>query len=474
MPSLQKNIIYSSILTCANYVFPLITFPYVSRVLGVTNIGICNFVDSVINYFILFAMMGIGIIGVREIASCGEDREKRDRIFSCLFFLNGLTTGIALVILTLAIFLVPQLWQYHTLMFIGAAKLLFSAFTIEWFFRGIENFKYITNRTIIVKSIYVASIFIFVRYKEDYVVYYIITAAFITIINALINFKYSTRFVSLRVHGIKVFSYAKPFFILGTYALLTSMYTSFNTTFLGFEGGVTEVGYYTTATKLFTIVLSLYSAFTGVMMPRMSTLITDGKIDEFKQKLNTSNELLLAFSIPIIMFGMIYAPEIVWLIAGNGYEGAITPMRIIMPLVFVIGYEQILVIQTLMPLRKDRAILTNSIIGACIGVLLNIIIVPRLGGIGSATVWLSSELVVLVCAQYFVTRYISFNFPFARFVRYTIISLLPCLVCLLQKEMYPSIVTDGIAILVSGCYYVLVYLFIIKIPTLRKIVKLDK
>lgn len=471
MASLKKNVVYSSILTCAGYVFPLITYPYVSRVLGVTNIGTCNFVDSIINYFSLISMMGMATIGVREIAACGNDIDKRSKVFSNLFWLNALTTLIACVALLIAIFTVRQLYEYKTLMFIGFVKLATNFLAIEWFFRGIENFKYITNRSIAVKTIYVIAVFVFVHDANDIVIYYFLSAVFITAINAFLNLNYARKFVHLLRKGITFKPYIKSILILGLYSFLTSMYTTFNTAFLGFEGGPKEVGYYTTATKLFTVILSLYTAFTSVMMPRMAALLSEGKIKEFKDKLDTSNELLMAFTIPLVIISFIYAPEIIRILSGKGYEGAIIPMRIIMPLVFVIGYEQILVIQTLMPLKKDKAIFINSVVGASVGIILNFLLVPTFKCIGSAAVWLCSEMGVLISAQFFVVKYIKVSFPVRRLLRFIAISILPIILCLGIKILTTSILLRISILLVVAIYYLYIYVYVFKIPLLINTLK---
>lgn len=163
MSNIKKNFLYSSILTTANYIFPFLTYPYVSRVLGVHNIGICNFVDSIINYFILFSMMGIAATGIREIAKSKNNPENRNRIFSSLFILNTISTTIALIILIISIYSVPKLYEYKELMYIGALKLVCNYLLIDWLYRGLEEFKYVTIRTIIVKCIYVGAVFIFIR-----------------------------------------------------------------------------------------------------------------------------------------------------------------------------------------------------------------------------------------------------------------------------------------------------------------------
>lgn len=410
MATLKKNILYSSILTTANYIFPLLTYPYVSRVLGVDKIGICNFVDSIINYFILFSMLGIGIIGIREIAKNKNVKEDLNNTFNSLFFLNTISTTIMLILLIIAINIVPKLYEYKELMYIGAFKLIFNYLLIEWLYKGLEDFKFITNRTIIVKCIYVIAVFLLINDVEDYKLYYLISSLMI-IINAIINIIYSRKFIKYSLHNISIKPFVKSFLILGFYMLLTSMYTSFNVAYLGFVSGETEVGYYATATKLYSIILSIFTAFTGVMLPRMSVLIAENKLAEFKKLLEKSVNLLFGFSIPVITFTIIFAHSIILLLSGKGYEGAILPMQIVMPLIIIIGYEQILIIQILMPLKKDKAILINSIIGAIVGIVFNILLVSQYKSIGSACVWLVSELSVLIMSQYFVNRYLNIKFP---------------------------------------------------------------
>ena len=438
MPSLKKNVLYSSILTSANYIFPLITYPYVSRVLGVDNIGLCNFIDGVINYFLLFSTMGIGIIGIREIAASKNDKEKLSKTFSSLFVLNTISTSIVLVLLVGSIFIVPQLNEHKDLMYIGVLKLVFNYLLIEWFYKGLEDFKYITVRTIVVKCLYVIAVFLFIRDKNDYVIYYFILTMMI-VVNAILNICHSRKLVKVDICSVSVGPYIKSFLILGVYGLLSSMYTSFNVAYLGFTAGETEVGYYTTATKLYSVLLSLFTAFTSVMMPRMSSLLSENKVEEFKYLFNSSVQILAGMLVPLILFSEIFASEIINLISGKGYEGALVPMRIVLPLMLIIGYEQILIIQTLMPMKKDKAVFINSIVGAVVGVLANIILVSQYKAVGSSIVWLLAEVSVLISAQYFVSKYIEIPFPVMTLIK-NIIFDIPFLIIIvfLHKLNYIS------------------------------------
>ncbi|MCQ2199984.1 MAG: flippase [Paludibacteraceae bacterium] len=409
--SIKKNFLYSSFLTVANYLFPLLTFPYVTRVLEVDNIGVCGYVDSIVNYFSLFSLLGINTVGVRAIASSKGDREAMSRAFSSLFWFNTATTALAAIILVVTAYTVEKFQPYQDFLLVGIVKLVSIYFMVEWFYRGTENFKYITVRTLVIKCLYVASIFIFVKKRDDVLIYYWLTVLSIAV-NAIFNFCYARNFVSLTFKNLEIKPHLRPLFYFGFYFFITSMYTSFNVTYLGWHSSDEEVGYYTTAFKLYTILISIFTAFTGVMMPRMTNLLSQGKFDEFVQYISKSQNMLLAFAIPVILFAAIFAPQIIEIVAGPGFEKAVTPMRIIIPLILIIGFEQVLVTQTLNPLKKDTIILMNSFFGAIVGLTSNYFLVPILLSSGSAVAWLLSETAVLLSSQYFVTKFINLKFPF--------------------------------------------------------------
>lgn len=401
---LKKNILYSGILSTSVYVFQFITYPYVARVLGVTNIGICNYVQSIVQYFMLFSALGINALGMREIAKCNGDRAKLNETFSRLFTVNFAFTAIALIAYVIIVLSVGKLAPYKELLWVGASQILFNALTVEWFFKGVEDFKYITLRTLFVRVLYLVSIFVFVREETDYNLYFIIYSG-LYVANGLINWGYRRKLVSFTFKPFgQVKQLIKQFVYLGTQSILTSFYITFTIVFLGWMCGDDQVGYYTTATKIQNVILSLYSAFTIVMMPRISSLLESGNQDEVRKLVGKSVQLLFAFVFPCIFFVEFYAEEIVLLISGRGYELAVMPLRIITPLLLIIGLEQIFIVQLLMPMRADRQVCINSCIGAITSLVGSVILVPNLESVGSSIVWCISEFVVLLSAFYFLRQ----------------------------------------------------------------------
>lgn len=456
--SIKKNFTYSSILTISGYLFPFITFPYISRVLGVSNIGLCNFIDSIINYFIMFSMMGISTVGIREIASKQNNQQLLNQTFSSLFALCSIATTLVLGVLILCIFFVPQFSPHKNLLFIGVFKIIFNLFNIEWFFKGIEDFKYITIRSLFVKFIFIASIFIFIKDENDYIVYYAISTLTV-FVSAVINWKHKNKYSNFYFNNLNIKNYVYPFITMGIYSLLTSMYTSFNVTYLGFVANNTEVGYYTTATKLYTIFLSLFSAFTGVMLPKMSSLVAQNNFQQIRSITSKSFNVLYTFSIPIIIGTTIFSSSGNEIIAGQEYQGAIIPMMIVMPLLVIIGAEQILVIQLLMPLKQDKTILKNSIIGAVCGTILNVLLVSQYQSIGSAIVWVCSEIIVLICSQYAIYKKLQISI-FNKHLVTNIISGIPIAIILLILKQYmhtTAFFTLATACIISFIYYFIVY-----------------
>lgn len=420
--SIKKNFAYKSILTVASYLVAFVVFPYVSRVLGVANIGIVDFVDNTLQYFLLFATMGIGVLGVREIAKVKDNPQEMNKVFSNLLGVNLLFTILTLVVYLSIVTLSPKLSQYSELFYAGSAKIIFTAFLLEWFYTGIENFRYVAIRSIIIKVLYVIAILIFVKESQDYKLYFYLTIA-MTVCNSVVNLIYSHRFVKIEFRELVKFRYISQNIILGIYSIMTSMYLTFNVMYLGLITNNVQVGYYTTAYKLYTVVLGFFSAFTSVMLPRMSALVSGDQTEHFKSLVSKSFIAMAMFTIPLILCSIVIAPQLIYVIAGPNYDGAIIPMRVIMPAVLLVGIAQILALQVLMPLKKEKVLLLASVLGALTGIIINITVVRHLQCIGSSIVLLSSEFVVTMVYVIYICRNHIVKLPFCELVKSLIVSI---------------------------------------------------
>lgn len=467
--SLKKNFIYSSILTVSTYLFPLIVYPYVSRVLGLSNIGIVNFVDNLINYFMLISMMGITTVGVREIAAVRSHGQQLSRTFTSLLTLTLLTTLFAIAVLWIAMYTVPMLALYRDMLYVGLIKLAFNLFLIEWFFMGMEDFRYITNRSILVKCLYVASVFLFVKESSDYKIFYALSVAMVAC-NAIVNIVYSRRFVRFSFRKLDMRPYAQSFFIMGVYVLLTNVYTSLNAVWLGFVTDTDEVGYYTTATKLHTIIMAVLLSFTNILFPRVSNLLAEGKKEEFWSKINIAFDAIFLFAFPTISFVVVAGPELLHLIVGSGFEGSYVPLRIITPLVLIIGIEQILVIQILMAMHRDNTVLRNSFLGALVAVVFNLLLTARLGAVGSAIVWIVAECSIMGFSSMSVWQKFQYVLPWRRVMAYclTYAPLVILSAILYHHIPHHYVLIGGLACL-TILYAAVVETFVLKNHVLRQV-----
>lgn len=421
--SIKKNFVFNIILTLSTYIINIFLFPYVSRTLGVENVGKIGFVTNVITYFTLFAMLGVGNVGIREIAKYREDRAKRSKVFSEIICILLILMSIVLVCYLIAIFSVPRLKENINLFIIGVPFLLSSSFLLEWLYQGMENFKFITKRSIIIRIMYALSVVLIIHSPKDYYIYFCLTTL-TWVANSIINILYARKFVDFTLKGLDIKRHIKSVLSLGLFKIMTSMYTTFNILYLGFVCSDTEVGYYYTSTKLFYIILGVMTAFTSVMLPRMSYLAVQSDKTEFNNKIINSFELVFSCAMPLAIYCILFAPQIISLLAGSSFEGAILPMRIIMPLIILTSMSQIYIIQTLTPLKKDKIIMCGSCVGAVVAIIANILLVERYGAIGSALVLLCSEICCFLVSFIYSTRKHIVKFPYSKFMKNIVLCMI--------------------------------------------------
>lgn len=420
--SIRNNLLYSALLTLSTYLVPLLVFPHISRVLGVENIGAIDTIDNIIDYCILFSMMGMSTLGIREIAKNKDNPKSLQITFSSLFSLNIISTTIVFILLIIATLLLPDMQQRLTLLMVGTIKLLANLFWIEWLYRGIENFRYITIRSIIIRMMFIISVFLFVREQHDYIIYYSLFVG-ITVLNAICNWVHKKSIVSFHIKSINLKRYYKPFIILGIFALLSAIYTKLSMPVLSFSCGDEEAGYYATATRMYQVIIALISSLISAIIPRMSILVKENKTEEIKKLTNMAFCLLFFIALPVIIFVEFFAKDIIYIFAGSGFEKAIIPMRIVMIQVLIIGTEQIFILQLLIPSKRDKAVVLSGLCGVIIWIFSSIIIVPIYHSVGTATVWIIAEFTVLCVASREVRKVLKIKFPWKTLGKTCILSI---------------------------------------------------
>lgn len=458
-------------LNISTYIAALITFPYVSRVLNANELGTIEYVNQIVQYFMLFSLAGIVGIGTREIASSGENIDSRSKTFSSLLCISTTLTIVVLAIYLLCILIIPTFKDYKLLFFIGAAQILFATYQIEWLYRGIENFRYITVRNIAIRVIYILSLFLFIKGEDDTTLYFGLTVSVI-VVNAIINLIYSRHFVQLKL-SLKIFveswkKYFKQIAILGANGIMNSFYSTFNVVYLGSVCPKSEVGYYYVSNRIMTVFLGVISAFTLVMLPRMSNLANRDN-EEFNRLLTKSIKIILKTCIPLGIGLFLYAPNVVQLLSGDGYEPSILPLRIISPLIVVSALAQIVVYQIEIPLKQDKAILISSIIGAVLGVGVNLIFVSHYGVVGTALALCISISGSFVYNYLFCKRNKLLVFPWKQVLKELFMSIPYIILWVLLKFIICNLILQ---LLIGGLLSLLYWLLInrdLLMPQIRNV-----
>lgn len=404
--SIKYNFFMNFILTVSSILFPLITFPYVSRVLLVEGNGIVAFSASITTYFSMFASLGIPTYGIRACAKVRDDKSKLSTVVQELFIINIITTFIVSIAFVLSIYLVPKFNLQKELFLINGITLILNALGVNWLYSALEQYKYITIRSLIFKIISILLMFLFVKNTNDYVIYGAILV-FASAGSNILNFINLRKFVSFKKTEKYDFSqHIKPILIFFGTSAAISVYTNLDVAMLGFIKSDIEVGYYNVGIKVKTVFISLVTSLGTVLLPRLSYYIENNKIQEFKKMIVKAINFVLVVSTPIVLYFVVYAKQSVLLLSGPAYMGSIIPVQFLMPTVLLIGLSNITGIQVLVPLNKEKELLISIIFGAVIDFVLNLYFINLWGASGAAASTLIAELVVLLVQCIYLRKYL--------------------------------------------------------------------
>ena len=378
------NFVMNAILTMSQFLFPLITFPYISRILLPTGTGKVSFATSVVSYFALFAQLGIPTYGIRACAKVRDDRKALERTVQELFLINLIMSILAYIVLFLAIAFVPRMRQEKALFLIVGLTILFNAIGMEWLYKALEQYTYITVRSIIFKLIAVVAMFVLVHEQKDYVIYGGISILAASASNVF-NFFHAHKYVSIKPVGSYNFrQHLKPIVIFFAMSCAATIYTNLDTVMLGFMTSDAEVGYYNAAVKIKSILVSVVTSLGVVLLPRASYYVECKLMDKFCRITHVALNFVILISVPLTVYFILFAKEGIFFLSGAEYEASIVPMQIIMPTLLFIGLTNIMGIQTLIPLGKEKVVLYSEIAGAVADLLLNVALIPSMASAGAA------------------------------------------------------------------------------------------
>lgn len=413
--SVQFNFIMNAILTVSSFVFPMITFPYASRVLLVENYGKVTFATSVLTYFAMFAALGIPNYGIRACARVRDDKVKLSRTAQELMIINLITSAITYVAFFVSLIFVKRFQQDSTLLIINSVSILLNTLGVTWLYSALEQYSYITVRNIVCKIISIILMFIFVHNPSDYVIYGAIAMVASGGSN-LLNFLNLRKCIILKPVGNYHFKqHLKPIFIFFATSVAISVYTNLDTVMLGFMTDDIQTGLYGASVKVKNLLTGVVSSLGNVLLPRLSLYVSNQESDKFYETLSKVLNFLLLISLPLTIYFVFYSRTSILLFSGVEYEGATLPMQLLMPTVFLIAISGLTGNQMLVPLGRERVVMTSVICGALVDFGLNWIFIPKWGAAGAAAATLVTEFVVLAIQLFFLR---TLAWKVARGVRY--------------------------------------------------------
>ncbi|GHT66782.1 flippase [Spirochaetia bacterium] len=450
--SLKKNAAYNVIRNVMQLAYPLVTFPYASRILLPEGIGKVNFANSIISYFLLVAGLGVNIYGIREGAKARNNRAELSKLSCELLTINLISTGIAYILFVLALFFIPKLEEYRRLLCICSATIIFTTLGIDWLYGALEDYRYITIRSAVFQGISLVFLFLIVKNAQDYVKYAGISV-FASVGSNLLNFFHSRKFITFKFdRNLELKKHLKPVFILFAWSLSISIYTVLDITMLGLMAGDASVGIYSAAIKLNKMVVGLITSASMVLLPRLSFYIGQQKSDEFIELIHKSFNFLLCISIPAAVGLFLLSKPIILLFCGPNYTPAIPIMQIMSPIVFIIAIGHPIAIQLFMPLGKEKLTLFSIVCGAICNFSLNLFLIPRFGALGAGIATLCTEIIILAVQMILARKYLNLRKTGLNFVQCLIAVIFMTAAILVVLHFISAIILQIVVSIVMGIF----------------------
>lgn len=390
--TVKKNLIMSVLLTGSGFVFPLVTYSYAARVLGAEGTGRIAFAQSIMQYFLYLAALGIPAYGLRECAKVRDDKEKLSQVAQELAMISLISASAAYLLFAAALLAVPKLFGYRRLLLVMSANIFLNAIGLEWLYQALEKYAYITTRTILFRSVAVILTFAFVKSRDDEVLYALFTIL-IASANYLCNLINARKYISLkRRASYDLKGHIKPVLTLFSATAVITIYTNIDISMLGFLRNEQDVGLYNAAIGIKNVMLSSLTAITSVLVPRIARSLRKGDARELDRLIRIALRLSMMLVLPLAAFVFLFVDDVLRLVCGEGFSGAVIPLRILMicmlPLIFTNIFGNLLLI----PMGKEKLYSQSVVVGLFINVTLNGFLIPAWGGAGAAVAILATEL----------------------------------------------------------------------------------
>lgn len=449
MKSLFGNSIYNLIYKIFLLAFPLVSSVYVSRILMPVGVGQVAYAQNIVSYFITLAGLGVSSYGIRAIGKVQKSREAYSKVFSELFLITFIST-----VLCTALFygwvLGSQEFNDNRMLYIVAGlQLLLSAFNVDWFYQGMEEYKYITSRSILIKVVALVFMFITVKTEDDIVMFAMMSSIALAgnnIINLYNLRKYMGKLVFCNLH---IQQHIKPLFIMLSTNLSVELYTKLDTTLLGIMASAINVGYYSYATRITSMVVSLAASTCTILLPRLSHYYQQGNFIELKRTISIAHNAIVTISIPLMVGLFLMANEIIMFLFGSAFYPAATTVRVLTLLIIIKSIGNLYGVQVLLTFGGEKFLLYTTILGAVSNVAINLVLIPMFQENGAATASVISELIVCMIQIWFSRRFVKPKVDAKLYIQIFI----SCVAMALTVQLISAMIQPKLLMIIISCSF---------------------
>ena len=439
-------------------IFPLITFPYVTRVLSPSGLGIYNFSNSIVSYFVLLAGLGIETYSIREGARIRDDRKKFDVFASEVFSINVISMMFSYMCLAVLLLVADSLMEYRLPIILFGMMLFFNTISVAWIFGIYEDYFYITIRGAIVQLISLILLFVFVKSSDD-IIKYILISVFSNGGAYIFNWFYAKKYCNIRfVFKWGIFKHLKPVLLIFSTSIATMVYINSDSVMLGLICGDYEVGIYSAACKIYNVIKTVLNSFVPVFMARLSYEYFNDN-EAYKVTFNYAFGLETILAVPMAIGAIFYSGDLITLIAGDEYATATIPMVVLFFSMFFATLGNLFSSGALLIIGEERYMLLATIVGATVNIVTNFFLIPHFGAAAAAFTTLCTEMIVFSILLFNLKRYI--NVPI------DIVHLVKCVIAsvpfIFISNYVHGIADNGVIVLVSIGVCAIVYFVILLI-----------
>ena len=414
--SITSNSIFYFLYTVLNVLFPFITGIYVARILLVSDIGEIEAARNLAQYFVILAFLGIPTYGLREIAKNRENKDKLNKLYSELLIINAISTFVFLIAYLILIFSVPLYKNNLQLYLITGIAIALNFINNSFLYEGLEEFKFISIRNLIFKSISFLLLIIFVRKKEDYLIYALLTVIGIAS-NYVINIISAPKFVHFTLKGLNLKRHLKPIFYLVFVNLAIEIYSLIDVTMLNIFASKESITYYSYASKIYKIFIQVLNTVTIVLVPRITLYYKNLEKDKFNELISKGLKIILILSLPLCVGIFFTSDYLCSLIYGESYLKSAQVLKILAFALPLAPTGYLLGSRILLVTNNENKMIYAVGLGALFNVVGNLILIYYYQEIGASIATLISEFIVMITYIFLAKKNFKLKRIFSSFIK---------------------------------------------------------